>query len=911
MPTNWKFDPLTSLVTVILVPLGLFLGKLIVKNLKDWTQYALDGILYHLGKKFKLSIASRLTMRHYCNLMLRGQSKTLPVPSKRDVVLDTDSVFVPLRLEEATSGSEDLSHKTILDVGSRLRIVGDPGSGKSSLIKKIFRDACYAAINGSKGARLPILIELRDLRIPDTIESESTWLLDELRRRVSRAAVYRMSDCFETYSQTDGLLVLLDGLDEVATQRYPVVVRLIDELAEALAHLSPRNTIVLTLRTHFHQQVRGTLHVHFPHAAYVKPFTPTDIYDFLTRWPKRTDMREIVQIYRDLMDRPTLREMCTNPLVLAMYVADYQATGETLIPDTRTEFYSSVTEELLIKRRLRQTGTTAAKSTLRDLRERILGSIALAHLLNQEQPTNSIPWEFCVNVASRAADVPAAQTEELLREIGKETGLITEERAGESIRFIHLTFCEFLAAKQAVQGEEDGWSVLIAHHADFRSRSESWLNARLVEPIAFGAGLTPRSKRVQAVDDVLALADPRLTIRAFLETKLYNHPGWSRFIYDEMARLSQQPTEALDADWLYGVHLFNVVVRDAKFAAQYMHVRMEDDLVDQFVHGIRERGESALSTLFSALATHDAAAALRLSESAGFDLVQQMPELVIRCSDQAPFFAMIQDRATQDPNEHDRIAQLITEAALRSPVVRSLVRQDLLPTARKLLTSGSQLQRTIRAYPVEAEYAALIALVVDRRKQGQRVAELPLLNMLDQLPNPSRYNWLKFLDRAGLGFVMLLMVGMVLLIVHSTMKGPTDLDTLLGIPGWVLVTIMSFAAVISSLAYTNVRLAYQYLLYGSGPRFREIDFEISPPTLPMDSADSAGKRHVVGLRRFRTSIVLAINAAMRAMVPDSPQALLRVLLLPPRLRAGLADMVSARSTFATLSSSDASLHPYR
>ena len=55
----------------------------------------------------------------------------------------------------------------------------------------------------------------------------------------------------------------------------------------------------------------------------LKSFSPSDIYEFLTRWPFKTKKTlHITRIYNELTDRPTLREMCTNPLILAMYVAE-------------------------------------------------------------------------------------------------------------------------------------------------------------------------------------------------------------------------------------------------------------------------------------------------------------------------------------------------------------------------------------------------------------------------------------------------------------------------------------------------------------------------------------------------------------------------------------------------------------
>jgi hypothetical protein len=100
-----------------------------------------------------------------------------------------------------------------------------------------------------------------------------------------------------------------------------------------------RNVIVLTMRTQFYQQIKESFRQSFAHTVFVKPFTPGDIYEFLMRWPfDRDDKSPISKIYDELTDRPTLREMCTNPLVLSMYVAEAQVAGRVTAPESRTEF---------------------------------------------------------------------------------------------------------------------------------------------------------------------------------------------------------------------------------------------------------------------------------------------------------------------------------------------------------------------------------------------------------------------------------------------------------------------------------------------------------------------------------------------------------------------------------------------
>jgi hypothetical protein len=58
--------------------------------------------------------------------------------------------------------------------------------------------------------------------------------------------------CFDAYAITNGLLIVLDGLDEISTTLYPRAESAINGLSEELAKLGENNIIILTMRTQFH-----------------------------------------------------------------------------------------------------------------------------------------------------------------------------------------------------------------------------------------------------------------------------------------------------------------------------------------------------------------------------------------------------------------------------------------------------------------------------------------------------------------------------------------------------------------------------------------------------------------------------------------------------------------------------------
>ena len=128
-------------------------------------------------------------------------------------------------------------------------------------------------------------------------------------RRVANFASYSMDDVFDIYASASGLLVMLDGLDEVSTTEYPRMSTAINGLSQKLGQTGDRNIIILTRRIQFHQQVRTEYQVEFPNVVSLKPFSPSDIYEFLSRWPFAEERdQKVARIFSTLTDRPTLRD---------------------------------------------------------------------------------------------------------------------------------------------------------------------------------------------------------------------------------------------------------------------------------------------------------------------------------------------------------------------------------------------------------------------------------------------------------------------------------------------------------------------------------------------------------------------------------------------------------------------------
>jgi len=682
-----NLDWVTRFAWLLLAPAGLaILGALRI-FLKRLGLDITDAVLWVVRRKTRRIVSIAVNMRRYCKLALNASgTEYLHVPGVRDTVVKTDDIFVELSMEQTTNVTRMYKSVSILKAGTRIRIVGDPGSGKSSLVKRTFREACRQAARNPRLARLPLIVELKDFHVPDGLDDEvgqANWALDEIKRRITAIEGHRMGDFFDSCVRETGLILLLDGLDEVATVEYLKTSSTIRALSRRLAGLCDKNIVILTMRSQFHQQVRRDFEADFPPALWIQPFTPADMYQFLTSWFRESEdaLRQANRVYGDLTDRPTVRDMCSNPLVLAMYVANYQQATAGEIPDTRTSFYREVVHELLVLRRSRQMSNRAARIAQKEKREEIFGRLAFENMLDPSQPPNSLSWQRAIEVVCEVARISNTDVaEDIFRELGKETGLFTEERSRESFRFMHLTFCEYFAAVEAATGREDGWTTIIDAHTTMQARGEGFARSRLLEVVSFAIALLNRSVKHEALDTIFDLDDRELYGRCLLETQAYDHDGWSDYVDREFGYFAATTQGDWDEEWLRRLHLYQTVISDANLVASQLGMTLERSVTLQEVFSrLASSNGTKLVQLFGSYASSEPAAAFRLARACGVDLVRADPFLLIRACEDGAFLALARDLAAESTAHIEDWATIFTEAGLLKGLVANTLAKHPAP----------------------------------------------------------------------------------------------------------------------------------------------------------------------------------------------------------------------------------------
>ncbi len=426
-----------------------------VTVLKKWFEaryQAIGNWVYQRlsGTRLFRNVALR---KYRAALVQNYQNLPMPFLKNRDP-LKMSEVYVPLKVSEPRK-TQDATGKLPTDVAidalkaigehRRLMVIGEPGSGKSVLLKYLAWAYGCGQLDTLTDRPTVVLLDLYRL-------SDATLNPDKLLQAlvdVFNRNQFPNAKNLVAQGLADGtLMLLLDGLDEVNSDVRVHVVGVIRDLLKT--HSQCR--VVITCRTavydnEFYDIVNRKLEV--------VEFTDQQMRRFLKAWEPEmiaTD-KSVNQMMAALQERPLILELARNPLLLTL-VAYLYVEPAFVLPRSRAAFYRESTALLLDQRNYKGDDEYQYNRYQADKKRRVLQHLAL---YTQDHSTDLKDRRSLAAAAVReeirailpTLDIEPKEAATLLKEITDRSGLLMlqmEIDGGEWYMFPHLTLQEYFAA---------------------------------------------------------------------------------------------------------------------------------------------------------------------------------------------------------------------------------------------------------------------------------------------------------------------------------------------------------------------------------------------------------------------------------------------------------------------------------
>ncbi|MFF6852338.1 NACHT domain-containing protein [Streptomyces antimycoticus] len=349
--------------------------------------------------------------------------------------IDIRRIYVPL---QSAVGTERVDMSETLSGSSRMVVLGEPGAGKSLLLKtEILRWA-----EKEDDTQVPVIINLHNCN------TSRKSFRDFIVAEFGQAKVLGVSSMVDRMLDAGRLRVFFDGLDEVGREDRERVEGELREFARTHADCP----MIVTCRTAVYD---GQLSPEFAHVVRLAEFDDASMRRFLNNWNKAEAALDVNRVITSLRSNRELMRIARRPLLLTIIA--YLQSGDRAeefgpLPKSRAGFYKAAIAHLLD--RDRQLGRTRAIAQYHANRKLlVLQRIALTM---HEAPTerddrlaiSGTNLESVVRALLPDFDLDAEHLLPLRDEIVERSQLLRPLDALRSqYGFAHLTLQEFLAAQ--------------------------------------------------------------------------------------------------------------------------------------------------------------------------------------------------------------------------------------------------------------------------------------------------------------------------------------------------------------------------------------------------------------------------------------------------------------------------------
>lgn len=490
-----------------------------------------------------------------------------------------NDIFTPLYIRclpetQLAKEQQRVSLVDAINLSPRLLILGDPGSGKSTVLKYIahflatevltelssFNSSVPTAPRSSADAAspscVPLLLSATDLRTAlgrkDAVSSSMNTpsIIDPIvacaaENYISPTLQDHACKAFEKLSSQGGLILFIDGLDELPS---PETLADVENAVLSFVRRFPNSRVVATSRPAFSRS--SSVWPSFIEVT-IDAFNEPDIKDFVSRWTSsmlaHLATAQQIEHARSLLAGITqtshLLQLAGNPVMLTcMAFLHYHRRA---LPASRAEALEAILQWLIKSR------DNTSVSSVRDgsRREQAFRRLAYHMSCSSTGRRNTYGIALAANAIAPIFENCDDTALQFLERERLRSGVIKPASQGD-IKFWHLWFQEYLTAKAIASQKDDetGWWAAVLPHLDEPAWKEiiSFVPACLFRLGAervdlFYERLSAASAQVAASEKAKRLALAGQSLRD-LQLLGYNPPStqvWRQFVENTIQELDQ------------------------------------------------------------------------------------------------------------------------------------------------------------------------------------------------------------------------------------------------------------------------------------------------------------------------------------------------------------------------------------